>query len=305
MRETYAQITYVLLHDRRGGDTALGIKHTTFALAARRRVSTSTRLGCRQVLNSVRYSRSTLMQDIELRFEKINYRFPLIFVRGTNDQLFLFGERSDTREIILKDFFISKFTVTQILYEHIMGFNPANNKGGNIPVECVSYDDIIAKNGFLDRMNSNSVKEQLSEHFDNISSLQFRLPSESEWEYAARGGIHRTDNFIYSGSNNIGDVAWYKDNSLDESEPVGQKKPNQLGIYDMSGNVWEWCQDYFHSDVTKIPKDGSPVLEESADRVLRGGCFHNWAIHCTVTKRYEIMSEYKDPCIGFRLVLSY
>ena len=245
------------------------------------------------------------MNDIELKFEKINYTFPLIFVRGTGDKSFLFGTGSDAQEISVKDFFISKFTVTQILYEHIMGVNSANNKGSNIPVECVSYDDIVNENGFLEKINSNSVKEQISGQFESISSLQFRLPSETEWEYAAKGGMNWRDGFIYSGSNNIDEVAWYKDNSFDESEAVGQKNPNQLGIYDMSGNIWEWCQDYFHRDMSKIPKDGRPLLEESSDRVLRGGCFHNWAVHCTSTKRYEIMPEYKDPCIGFRLVLSF
>jgi sulfatase modifying factor 1 len=245
------------------------------------------------------------MDNIELRFEKINYIFPLVFVRGTNAKRFLFGSGSDAQEISIKDFFISKFTVTQILYEHIMSINPAHNKGSNIPVECISYDDIVMENGFLEKMNSSNVKKEISRKFEKVSSLQFRLPSETEWEYAAKGGIHWTDSFIYSGSNNIDDVAWYKDNSLDKSEPVGQKKPNQLGIYDMSGNVWEWCQDYFHSDTSKTPKDGSPCLEKSADRVLRGGCFHNWAIHCTATKRYEIIQDYKDPCISFRLVLSF
>lgn len=245
------------------------------------------------------------MENIALKFEKINYIFPLIFVEGTNNKPFLFGTESDIQEITIKDFFISKFTVTQIFYEHIMGKNPANNKGNNIPVECISYNEIVMENGFLSQINSSNVKEQINRQQESISSLNFRLPSETEWEYAAKGGIHWTDNFTYSGSNNIDEVAWYKDNSFDKSKPVGQKKPNQLGIYDMSGNIWEWCQDYYNLDTNKIPKDGSPCLENSSERILRGGCFHNWAAHCTSTKRYEIMPEFKDPCISFRLVLSY
>jgi formylglycine-generating enzyme required for sulfatase activity len=245
-----------------------------------------------------------MMNNIELKFEKISYVFPLVFIKGTNATPFSFGAEDDVQEISIKDFFISKFTVTQILYEHIMDLNPANNKGHNIPVECVSYDDIINTNGFLEKLNSSTIKQEISEQFKNIS-LHFRLPSETEWEYAAKGGIHWTDGFTYSGSNNIDEVGWYKNNSRDESEPVGQKKSNQLGIYDMSGNVWEWCSDYFHSDTSKIPKDGSPCFDKSAERVLRGGCFHNWAIHCTTTKRYAIMPDYKDPCISFRLVLSF
>jgi formylglycine-generating enzyme len=245
------------------------------------------------------------MENIELKFEEINYIFPLVFVKGTNDKPFLFGTGNDQQEITIKDFFISRYTVTQILYEHIMGENPANKKGNNIPVECVSYNDIVMEKGFLEKINSGSGNKKISGQPGGISSLQFRLPSEAEWEYAAKGGIHRADDFIYSGSNDIDEVAWYKDNCLDESMPVGLKKPNQLGIYDMSGNIWEWCQDYYHPDTGKIPKDGSPCREKSAERVLRGGCFHNWAVHCTAAKRYQIMPEFKDPCISFRLVVSF
>jgi len=244
------------------------------------------------------------MENIELKFEEINYFFPLVFVEGTNDKTFLFGTGSDIQEIAVKNFFISKFTVTQTFYEYIMGFNPALNRGGNIPVECISYDDIVRDNGFFAKLNSNDFKDPLIKRFDSGASLQFRLPSETEWEYAAKGGVHWRDNFVFSGGNDIDEVAWYKDNSFDESKTVGKKKPNQLGLYDMSGNIWEWCQDYYHTDTSKIPKDGSSCLEESTERVLRGGCFHNWAIHCTTTKRYQIMAEYKDPCISFRLVLS-
>ena len=85
---------------------------------------------------------------------------------------------------------------------------------------------------------------------------------------------------------------------------VALKRSNQLGLYDMSGNVWEWCHDTFTRDVTRIPTDGSPHTAPGPDRVLRGGCFHNWAVHCTVSKRYEIGAEYRDGCIGLRLVLA-
>ncbi|MEP7348020.1 MAG: SUMF1/EgtB/PvdO family nonheme iron enzyme, partial [Gemmatimonadaceae bacterium] len=82
------------------------------------------------------------------------------------------------------------------------------------------------------------------------------------------------------------------------------KAPNQLGIYDMSGNVWEWCRDSFTRDTSMIPADGTPFLSDNSDRILRGGCHHNWAMHCTVSKRYEIVSEHHDECVGFRLALS-
>jgi formylglycine-generating enzyme len=133
---------------------------------------------------------------------------------------------------------------------------------------------------------------------------RLRLPSETEWEYAARGGQHWSEGFGFSGSDDIETVAWYDRRHGDHTQPVALKMPNQLGIYDMSGNIWEWCQDVFTRDLARIPEDGTPCLGPGDERVLRGGCFHNWAIHCTVSKRYEIAHEYHDGCIGFRLAIS-
>jgi formylglycine-generating enzyme required for sulfatase activity len=127
------------------------------------------------------------------------------------------------------------------------------------------------------------------------------LPSEAEWEYAARGGPAWTDGFTYSGRNDIDEVAWYDRNSGHTAHPVAEKAPNQLGLFDMSGNVWEWCHDHFTRDVSAIPRDSTPFAGPSERRILRGGCSHNWAIHCTVAKRYEIDAAHGDSDIGFRL----
>ena len=251
----------------------------------------------------VHHFKKSLMEQIELRFDEINYTFPFVLVKGTGERHFLFGLENDLLKVQMKDFFISKFLVTQVLWKHIMGHNPACCVGDNQPVETVSYDDIIREGGFLQKINAN-LKKEISQQFPKFPLVQLRLPTETEWEYAARGGPYWGDYFVYSGSDNIDEVGWYKGNSRDKSKEVGKKKPNQLGLYDMSGNLWEWCQDYYHEDTTKIPLDGAPCQEPGGDRVLRGGCFHNFAMHCTVMKRYWINPDYKDPCIGFRLVIS-
>ena len=239
----------------------------------------------------------------------------MVFVKGTEDSTYLFGE-DQKLNIHIKDFFISKYLVTQQLWENVMKSNPAAGKGSNRPVETVSYNDISSDGGFLEKLNAlGEIKELIP------TGLSFRLPSETEWEYAARGGMHWKDGFQFSGSNDINEVGWYENNAGNITDPailrqlkntekgtetheVGQKAPNQLDIFDMSGNLWEWCEDYFQKDSSKIPIDGSPCRIESPERVLRGGCHHNWAIHCTVHKRYAIIPEAADGCIGFRIAAS-
>lgn len=251
------------------------------------------------------------MTDIDIYFSEINYSFPLIFVKGTGDTTYLFGD-GEKANIHVNDFLISKFPITQQLWEFIMGNSPSHFGGQDRPVENISFNDVTQQNGFLDKLNVATGDEY---------KLTFRLPSETEWEYAGKGGTHWADDFQFCGSNNINDVGWYDQNSRKYNDAeilsklknhekgttthnVGQKQPNQLGIFDMSGNVWEWCQDYFQRDIHKIPKDGTSYSEDNDERVLRGGCHHNWAIHCTVSKRYAIVPEAKDECIGFRIAAS-
>jgi len=244
------------------------------------------------------------MRELSLKFNEINYSFPLIFVEGTGNGHFLFGLENDQLKISMKSFFISKYPVTQLLWNHIMGTNPAYSRHDHKPVENVSYNDIVSDQGFLEIINAKTFNIESDKHLEEGHRLRLRLPTETEWEYAARGGVYWGDYFLYAGSDNIEDVGWYKRNSYDQTKMVGQKKPNQLGIYDMCGNVWEWCADYFHRDTSKIPRDGTACTEESPEHVLRGGCYHNMGIHCTVMKRYEIDAKYKDGCIGFRVAFS-
>ena len=236
--------------------------------------------------------------------DNVAHDLTMIFVDGTGDSPFLFGEEHHKQSIHIKDFLIAKFTVTQALWKYVMGAEESRSrfKGDDKPAEHISWDDITKAGGFLDKINTGDIISDINNQY--TKRLSFRLPSEAEWEYAARGGKHWKDNLAYSGSNNIDEVAWYKNNSDNETHPVGQKAANQLGIYDMCGNIWEWCQDHFIYNINyAIPEDGSPFLASSNDRILRGGCHHNWAIHCRADKRYAITRDAADECIGFRLAM--
>jgi len=231
--------------------------------------------------------------------------FKLAFVRGTHGYPYSFGDGATTRLVEVRDFFIGTVPVTQTLWTHVVGAgaNSAAHQGPGLPIENISWDEITRPGGFLDRLNESPVRSALSEHL-GASTGAFRLPSETEWEYAASGGPQWQDGYRFSGSDDIDAVAWYDRKHGDHTQPVGRKAPNQLGTYDMSGNVWEWCQDVFTREVERIPEDGTAYVGDGNERVLRGGCFHNWAVHCTVAKRYEIARDYHDGCIGLRLVLS-
>lgn len=228
----------------------------------------------------------------------------LVFVRGTHGHPFSFGGAGGiTRFIHLDDFFIGRVAVTQALWTHVMGTNPSVHRGPDLPLTNVSWDEITQPGGFLDTIHQSPICEIVSESLGK-DGCRFRLPSETEWEYAARGGQHWSDGFRFSGSDDIDAVGWYDRRHGDHTQPVALKAPNQLDLYDMSGNIWEWCQDVFTRDITHIPGDGTPFEGVGRERVLRGGCFHNWAIHCTVSKRYEIGHDYRDGCIGLRLAIS-
>lgn len=232
--------------------------------------------------------------------------FSLVHVEGTGGRPFSFGEGNGQRAIEVSSFYMATVPVSQALWKHLLGpeDNPSIQRGDLRPVENVSWNQLTARDGFLDKLNASGVLAVAAEAAACKDELRFRLPSETEWEYAARGGPHWKDGFQFSGGNDIEPVAWYQNNTGDQMHDVALKAPNQLGLYDMSGNAWEWCQDCYTSDIRQIPADGTAFLSGTGRRVLRGGCFHNWAIHCTVSKRYEIAQKFHDGCIGFRLVLA-
>ena len=191
-------------------------------------------------------------------------------------------------QVTLSDYWIGETEVTEGLWTAVMGSNPsANKKGDNYPVENVSWDDCQT---FITKLNS-------------LTGETFRLPTEAEWEFAARGGT-KSEGYKYSGSNTIGDVAWYTDNSDSAKHPVATKAANELGIYDMSGNVWEWCQDWFGSYSSGAQTDPTgPTTGSSTgySRMRRGGSWDSLAGSCRVSFRYSNAPLYRFDGLGLRL----
>jgi formylglycine-generating enzyme len=198
-----------------------------------------------------------------------------------------YDDEKPIHEVHVKDFYIGKYPVTQALWEKVMGSNPSHFKGRNRPVEQVSWDDI--KNEFLPKLNE----------LTNPDGSEFRLLTEAEWEYAAKGN----QNYIYSGSNDLEIVGWYDDNSHQETKPVGLKNPNGFGLYDMSGNVWEWCEDYYHDNYQNAPLDGTARTDADKDsrRVLRGGSWSNVDFSCRVAIRAWSTPALRISDVGFRV----
>ncbi len=190
-------------------------------------------------------------------------------------------------------FWIGKYPVTQSLYECVMGENSSHFRGADHPVEQVSWNDCQQ---FLQKLNMLLKRE---------GEAKFRLPTEAEWEYAARGGRGWGKGYTYSGSNEIAEVAWHSQNSHRETKPVGWKAPNQLGIHDMSGNVWEWCEDDWHDNYENAPDDGSAWIDapRGSSRVLRGGSWRYGPYFCRVSYRFISHPSDRYFIIGFRLIL--
>ena len=208
------------------------------------------------------------------------------FEMGSND-----GEDDEkpVHNVTLSSYYIGQTEVTQALWKAVMGSNPSELKGDNLPVETVSWDDCQS---FITKLN-------------HLTGEHFRLPTEAEWEFAAKGG-RQSRGFEYSGRNTIGDVAWYDGNSGSKTHPVATKSPNELGIYDMSGNVYEWCQDgrnWFDTQYSGKAQTNPKGSENGTHRVCRSGGWNDTGESCRNTSRYML------PCIectndlGFRLAL--
>ena len=216
------------------------------------------------------------------------------FAMGGNEE-----NNQPIHNVALSSFRVAKYETTQAQWERVMGTNPSSYPGcADCPVESISWEDVQT---FITKLNA-------------LSGKNYRLPTEAEWEYAARGG-RKSNNFEFAGSNDLNAVAWNSDNSELTPHPVGQKMPNELGLYDMSGNVWEWCNDWYdknyyaNSQKNDPPGPEAKPPEEKNDgvhlpplHVVRGGNIGNGTAYNRVTYRPKFRLGYR--WIGFRLASS-
>ena len=196
-----------------------------------------------------------------------------------------FDREKPTHSVTLSSFYIGETEVTQELWQAVMGSNPSYFNGSRKPVGKVSWNDC---QDFITKLSRRI-------------GLNFRLPTEAEWEFAARGG-NNSCGYKYAGSNAIGDVAWYGDNSNSETHNVAQKSPNELGLYDMSGNVWEWCQDWYGS-YSSSSQTNPTGPSSGSDRVFRGGSFVDGTRVCLVSYRCYIEPDDRYNNFGLRIAL--
>ena len=204
---------------------------------------------------------------------------------GTSEQgSDAYGDEKPVHNVTLDSYYIGECEVTQAQWRAIMGNNPSCFTGDDKPVECVSWHDAQA----------------FCEKLSQLTGKTYKLPTEAQWEYAARGG-NKSHGYKYSGSNNLSSVAWYWDNSNEKTHAVKQKQPNELGLYDMSGNVWEWCRDWY-GDYPSSSQRNPHGPSSGSYRVLRGGSWNGDARRCRVSNRGSITPSYGSGYSGFRVV---
>ncbi len=220
--------------------------------------------------------------------------FDMMFVEGGE---FLMGSNEDSSEkpihpVKVSSFYMGKYQVTQALWKAVMNDeNPSRFQGDMRPVEQVSWLDT---HKFIKKLYKETGKI-------------FQLPTEAEWEYAARGGIY-SQGYTYAGSDKLKQVGWYNENSNYETHDVGLLLANELGIHDLSGNVYEWCEDDWHGDYKGTPKDGSAWIdspERGESRVVRGGYYFSRALYCRPAYRFRLTPDDRFDSLGFRFLLPF
>ena len=216
-----------------------------------------------------------------------------------------YDDEKPAHPVQVASFYMARFPVTQRLWSAVIGKNPSRFKGEQHPVEKVSWKETQS---FLDKLNAHKDVLDFIRQLDPPGT-KFRLPTEAEWEFAARGGVY-SQGYTYAGSDRLKQVGWYDENSDNQTHEVGQLLANELAIHDMSGNVLEWCQDWFSGSyyeecrkrgVMKNPQGP----DRGEDRVLRGGSYFDHSGHCRSVYRSRLDPEDRSDDIGFRLVLPF
>ena len=219
-------------------------------------------------------------------FEMVEVRGGTFRMGATSEQgSDAYSGEKPVHSVTLNSYYIGKTEVTQALWKAVMGSNPRVRKGDNLPMTWVRWNDCQE---FIRKLNA-------------LTGQNFRLPTEAEWEFACRGG-NNSRGYKYSGSDNIDNVAWYFSNSDQTAHPVATKSPNELGIYDMSGNVWEWCADWYGGYSSSAQTNPKGPYGGSG-RVSRGGSWDDCAGGCRSSFRYSIYPAYRDNFLGLRLAL--
>jgi sulfatase modifying factor 1 len=216
---------------------------------------------------------------------------------------FMMGDKAEAdatpHEVTISGFIMDKYPVTQELFQKVTGSNPSRWKGDKNPVEQVRWSDAVKF------CNQRSEMEGLKPCYDvekwtcDFSANGYRLPTEAEWEYACRAGT-TTDYFFGASAAAAKDYAWFDKNSGGRTKPVGQKKPNAWGLYDMAGNVWQWCNDFYKVDYYKeSPKENPHGPASGQTKVVRGGAFKAPVDNCRSGFRYNESPGYADVCFGY------
>jgi len=252
------------------------------------------------------------LKDFEAAEESFKISsIPMTYVEGGSFQKGSSSGGSDESPVHdavrVGSFYVGTSEVTQDIYEEVMGSNsnPSYRKGAQLPVEQVSWYEAVVFCNALSRREGRD--DAYAINGQNVScdweSNGYRLPTEAEWEYAARGGV-KSRGYIYAGNNTVGDVSWYDGNSGRKTHDVGGKAANELGLYDMSGNVWEWCWDRYDDRYYRDAPADNPVGPSwGYPRVLRGGSWFGFEVYSRLTMRRSSSPEYVFSDIGFRVLL--
>ena len=225
------------------------------------------------------------------------------FIMGDDNSEY--DDEKPAHPVRVSDFYMGKFPVTQQLWQEVTDDNPSDFKGERRPVETVSWEDA---QDFLDKLTARADVQAFISQL-NPQGTEFRLPTEAEWEFAARGGIY-SQGYTYAGSDRLKQVGWYGENSDDQTHEVGELLANELGLHDMSGNVWEWCQDWFSDKYyEECHKRGTVENPQGPDsgtlRVLRGGSWFLHPVRCRSVYRIRLDPGSRSVTFGFRLVLPF